>query len=219
MKAPLLLILVTAMSVTAFAQQSKERELDYVLRRTPDPQRGEKLYATCAACHGQAGEGVSDGSVPAIGGQHFKVVARELVEFRHGARVDTRMQHFAGSMDLAFSQQIADVAAYISSLEPKPVQRAGDDKRLAEGSEIYSRACRRCHGPTAQGNNNWFVPRLAGQHPEYLVQQMQAFVSSKRPDLKKDHAEVLGALNSDQLASVAEYLASVQPVAASGGKR
>src|SRR5690349_7946677 len=37
---------------------------------SPDRMRGAELFRVCAACHGAEGRGTSDGSIPAIAGQH-----------------------------------------------------------------------------------------------------------------------------------------------------
>ena len=102
-----------------------EREFNAVLRLKPDAVHGEQIFDTCSACHGDKGHGASDGSVPAIAGQNFRVIVRELVMFRHGGRSDPRMQHFTDRTHLSRgAQDIADVAAYVSQLQPsasKPI--------------------------------------------------------------------------------------------------
>jgi cytochrome c553 len=50
---------------------------------------------------------------------------------------------------------------------------------LAKGAEKYAAVCVACHG--ADGNSGIPEnPKLAGQHPEYLVKQLQEFKSGKR---------------------------------------
>lgn len=44
---------------------------------------------------------------------------------------------------------------------------------------VVSRAS--CHGATAAGDNLKRVPRLAGQHPEYLLAQFYDIAEGKRP--------------------------------------
>ncbi len=61
----------------------------------------------------------------------------------------------------------------------------------ARGAERSSRArgdvqakldyCKDCHGRSAQGFHGYFpIPRLAGQQPEYLKNQLQAFIEHRR---------------------------------------
>ncbi len=43
------------------------------------------------------------------------------------------------------------------------------------------RYCQDCHGPSGQGFRGFFpIPRLAGQQPNYLKNQLQAFVERRR---------------------------------------
>jgi cytochrome c553 len=50
---------------------------------------------------------------------------------------------------------------------------------LAKGAEKYTAVCASCHG--ADGNSGSPEnPKLAGQHPEYLVKQLQEFKAGKR---------------------------------------
>jgi cytochrome c553 len=50
---------------------------------------------------------------------------------------------------------------------------------LAKGSEKFAAVCAACHG--ADGNSGSPEnPKLAGQHPEYLVKQLQEFKAGKR---------------------------------------
>jgi cytochrome c oxidase subunit 2 len=188
---------------------TKSRELDLVLSRTPDPARGAKLYETCAACHGAQAEGIGDGSAPAIAGQPFTVVAKQLVDFRTGARSDPRMQHFADTTHLAYSQEVADVAGYVSQLVPRTPPLPRIDAGAPRGAIIYIRRCERCHGAIAEGNEAEFAPRLAGQHAEYLVRQLTDAAAGVRPAMKEAHAGVIDSLSHDDIAAVAASLSSL----------
>ena len=112
-------LLFTAPTFAGSPNSPAEREFAAVLRLKPDAVHGEQIFDTCAACHGDKGHGASDGSVPAIAGQNFRAVVRALVMFRHGGRSDPRMQHFTDRTHLSRgAQDIADVAAYVSQLQP-----------------------------------------------------------------------------------------------------
>jgi cytochrome c553 len=188
---------------------TKSRELDLVLARTPDPSHGAKLYETCAACHGTRGEGLSDGSVPAIAGQSFTVVAKQLVDFRSGRRSNRRMQHFADTTHLSYSQEVADVAAYVSQLAPRAPPVPGVDAGAPRGSIVYIRKCERCHGAMAEGIEAGLAPRLAGQHTEYLVRQLTDAAAGVRPAMKQAHAGIIDSLSPDDIAAVAASLSSL----------
>jgi cytochrome c553 len=63
---------------------------------------------------------------------------------------------------------------------------------LAKGSHVDAsrygvqaklRYCEDCHGPSAQGYRGFYpIPRLAGQQPEYLKNQLRAFIERRRPN-------------------------------------
>ena len=60
--------------------------------------------------------------------------------------------------------------------------RAEDERGATRGSiQAKLSYCQYCHGPAAQGYVGFFpIPRLAGQQPEYLENQLQPFVEHRR---------------------------------------
>jgi cytochrome c553 len=181
-------------------------ELGVVLTRNPDPQNGSVLYATCAACHGLKGEGASDGSVPAIAGQSYTVVAKQIVDFRAGVRSDARMEHFTDRRHLAFSQPVADVALFVARMTPSPRKAAPAGVDVDRGAMAYARACARCHGELGEGKEDTLAPRLAGQHYAYLLSQLDAASSGSRRTMVESHAGFQKSLARSDLEGVAGYL-------------
>ena len=59
---------------------------------------------------------------------------------------------------------------------------AKDTTGISRGDvQAKIRYCQDCHGPSGQGFRGFFpIPRLAGQQPEYLKNQLQAFVERRR---------------------------------------
>jgi cytochrome c553 len=71
----------------------------------------------------------------------------------------------------------ANEAAKPEAAKPEVAKMAKPD--LAKGSEKFASVCVSCHG--VDGNSAVPEnPKLAGQHPEYLVKQLQEFKSGKR---------------------------------------
>jgi cytochrome c553 len=188
-----------------------QQEYDSVLRSKADLVHGEKLFETCAACHGINGAGVSDGTVPAIAAQHFRVLAHELVDFRHDKRWDQRMEHFTDRHHLSGAQDIADVATYISSLPATRSLGRGSGEYLVNGAQVYSRQCAWCHGAAAEGDNRQGYPRLAGQNYEYLLRQLHDAVEGRRPDFPREHSSLLERFQRPDLVGVADYLSRLGP--------
>lgn len=86
-----------------------------------DPARGETHYATCAACHGAAGEGNEAMNAPRLAGTSDWYLLKQLRKFRSGVRganpanpIAIMMRPMA--MALPDEQALLDVVAYISTL-------------------------------------------------------------------------------------------------------
>jgi cytochrome c553 len=68
-------------------------------------------------------------------------------------------------------------AAHAAAPAPAPVAAKPD---LVQGEAKYTAVCAACHG--ADGNSGTPAnPKLAQQHPDYLVKQLQEFKGGKRP--------------------------------------
>ena len=76
---------------------------------------------------------------------------------------------------------------------------------LNKGAALYGQVCVACHA--ADGNSSIPAnPKLAQQHPEYLIKQLQEFKSGKR-----DNAVMKGfasAMSDDDMRNVAYWLTS-----------
>lgn len=57
----------------------------------------------------------------------------------------------------------------------------GHAQRAAGALPAKIAYCKDCHGPSAQGFLGYYpIPRLAGQQPEYLANQLRAFIEHRR---------------------------------------
>jgi cytochrome c553 len=66
-------------------------------------------------------------------------------------------------------------------------------------------ACGACHGPNAEGNGAF--PRLAGQHADYLIAQLEGFQSGVRANAPI-MTNVVKSLSPEQIRAAATYAAS-----------
>jgi cytochrome c553 len=215
-------VLASPLAASAASEASAARaEFLAAARLTPNADRGAQHYETCAACHGASGQGASDGTVPAIAGQHGSVLLKQLVDFRHDKRWDERMQHFADRHHLPTAQDLTDVAAHVARLPRFPAMSSavGDGAFLREGASVYFRVCEACHGPLGQGDALRFRPRLAGQHYEYLLRQMGITAAGFRPGMDPAHVTRLRKLTPEQIRGVADYLSRVSPDLSSQSQR
>jgi cytochrome c553 len=198
-------------AAVVFTMPAAQQEYLEVMQAHPDPERGAQYFATCAGCHGPRGGGTISGEFPRIAGQYFPVLARQLVEFRHGLRWDFRMENFADRHRLQDAQAIADVADYISQLDDTAPAGIGTGEFMAHGANVYFRVCESCHGSSGQGDPQHVIPRIGGQHYEYLRRQMHDAVEGRRPGFPAFHVALLGGLVYQDIDGVADYLSRIAP--------
>jgi len=98
----------------------------------------------------------------------------------------------------------------------------------AHGAERSSKArggiqakldyCKDCHGRAAQGFHGYFpIPRLAGQQPEYLKNQLQAFIEHRRTN--NIMFNVAHSLSPAMMDALAADFRALNPPPLGGGPR
>jgi cytochrome c553 len=108
-----------------------------------------------------------------------------------------------------------NIAAYLATQQPK--QGAARNKDTLElGRKIYRggiadrgvAACASCHGATGSGIPAQY-PRLAGQHQDYTVAQLQAFKTGGRSN-SPQMSTLAKRLSDDEMKAVADYIAGLK---------
>jgi cytochrome c553 len=206
----LLIICLAGVPLLASAASPIARDLAQATQATPNLEHGAELFVHCVACHGGNGAGQQDGSTPRIAGQHYSVLLKELVDFRHGKRWDFRMEEHAKKHFLETPQDVADVAAFVAQLEGGGDRGIGDGVHAADGARLFGARCASCHGPSGAGNARKVVPRLGGQHYAYLMRQMYDAVDGRRPTLQLVHPAKIAPLDFEQVRAVADYLSRIE---------
>ncbi len=177
-----------------------------------DAAAGQAKAAMCGACHGMDGNSVNP-IWPRLAGQHAEYIAKQLMDFKSGARTDPTMTAMAASVADA---DVQDIAAYFSS------QKAGTDSANAEkaapGGKLFRggdaangvAACMACHGPDGAGNGAAKFPSLRGQHVEYVKKQLTDFRAGNRSnDPNKMMGDVAAKMSDAQIEAVAEYVSGL----------
>jgi cytochrome c553 len=157
-------------------------------------EEGKTVYASCAVCHGAAGEGNVKMNAPAIVNLDSWYAYRQIMNFRNDIRgaspSDTLgYQMAAMAKSLRDSMAVSHVLAYIKSLPATsaPSLIKGD---VAKGKLTYQTVCGSCHGPSANGNVKMNAPGLSGLDDWYIKRQINNFKNSIRGSHPKD---ILGA--------------------------
>jgi len=76
--------------------------------------------------------------------------------------------------------------------------------------------CKTCHGLSGQGYYGYYtMPRLAGQQPKYIENQLRAFIEHRRTNLIM--ANVAHALSPSMLSALAHHFRDLNPPPLGGG--
>lgn len=202
----LAVLALSLVPIAVSAAMTARSEFENALRAKPDLAHGAELFHACVTCHGPTGNGADDGSIPRIAGQHFTVLVRQLVDYRHDLRWDVRMEHYAGRGLLKDVQSIADVASYVSMLARDAPRNVGDGSLLRHGAQVYAQRCAECHGEAGEGDGRALTPRVAGQHYAYLLRQLYDGVDGRRPNFSASHVRILARLQRDDFVGLADFL-------------
>lgn len=166
----------------------------------------------CSSCHGITGHSVSP-EFPNLAAQQADYIEAQLHAFRDRTRADphahTYMWGMAAHLDDA---TISGVAGYFSAQPALPGHPAAPEE-TALGGKIFREgiedrdvpACSACHGDLGQGQGA--IPRLTGQHTEYLAEQLKHFRSNARAN-DTMHQNALN-LTDPEISALARYLGSL----------
>jgi cytochrome c553 len=170
-------------------------------------QPSAERLAACAACHGASGNSPSP-AIPSIAGQPRVFIENQLVIMREGLReVPVMAPVLKGLTD----EEISALAKHFSALPVVPAVAPVQAEKQRAGAEISRKAlCGTCHLATYSGQNQ--VPRLAGQHEDYLLLAMKAFRDQPGPGRDTIMAATLRGMNDTELGQLAHYF-SQAPIA------
>jgi len=74
--------------------------------------------------------------------------------------------------------QFAIVTMLVTSANAETATKSTEPKGELQAKIAY---CENCHGVSAQGFHGYYpIPRLAGQQPEYIKNQLEAFIEHRR---------------------------------------
>ena len=166
----------------------------------------EIVQGKCFLCHGVDGESSSP-VFPRLAGQHAVYVARQLGDYQSGRRKSTTMQPMVEGLTPTDFQVLGK---YFAS---RPVHaHEVDDTELAQvGRFIFQRgnpfsgvaACSSCHGTKGQGNEQ--LPRLAGQHAQYIETQLRQFNKRERNNDNAVMHTIASKLSELEIKAVSSY--------------
>lgn len=195
-----------------------------------DLEYGEEINELCAGCHGEFGQGSTDGEYPRLAGLDRQYLVRQLQYFKDRSRLNIPMLPYATERELPEKDVLA-VSAFMSSIQLPtrlpPVDESSFDsyarlqasRRVVNiarypgdvdaGKQLYSRECGSCHGKDGLGKPDKRAPRLVGQHSKYILRQMRLISSGKRLHDEPGDAEIFSQFSDAEIDNMLAWL-SVQ---------
>lgn len=179
-----------------------------------DATAGAGKVAICATCHGNDGNSQIPMN-PSLAGQSANYLAKQLQDYKSGARQNATMSAMVGGLS---EQDIVDIAAFYAAQSRRITGAQPGDDALALGETLYragnadisAAACTACHSPSGQGNAPAGFPAIGGQHSEYTLTQLKAFRAGERAnDLNGMMRTVVERLTDAELTALANYLAGL----------
>ncbi|MEY3183029.1 MAG: hypothetical protein RLZ35_1014 [Pseudomonadota bacterium] len=179
---------------------------------------GNPKTQACASCHGETGNSPPEMATnPKLAGQHQKYLVKQMLEFKKGAEGPRPNGIMLGFVQDLSEQDIKEIAAYYAAqnitLGKVPAQF------LALGQQIYRGgilkegipACSACHGANGKGNALMSAPALSGQHPEYIIAQMQAFKThTRKNDPNAMMRDMAKKMTDEEIEAVAHYVSGLR---------
>ena len=88
--------------------------------------RGARLYRErCASCHGARGEGVAETFSPALQGQHYRYLVRQLIDIA-GVRRDNAFPAMVEAVSDLSARDVSSIADFVSRLPATASDRGGE---------------------------------------------------------------------------------------------
>ncbi|HLR13705.1 MAG TPA: c-type cytochrome [Burkholderiaceae bacterium] len=200
----------------------------------PDADKGAELYTNgdmsrgiiaCVTCHGEAGNSTLSDN-PVLAGMPHEYIVKQLIDFvkpedkDRAARLgeggaDSLMTPFAAALN---EEDRSNLALYLAQQSPDldNAPTATNEDTMERGQHIWRGglpdrnvpACASCHGANGMGMPAEY-PRLAGQFPEYIEQQLKLFRSGDR-DNSSMMFDIADRMSDSDIAAVSDYAAGLR---------
>ncbi len=204
MKLPVSFLCAAAAAALSFSVQAQTVK--------PDLGKGAATFGqVCVACHAADGNSATPAN-PKLAQQHPEYLIKQLQEYKSGKRDNAIMKGFASALS---DDDMRNISYWLASQKATP--GFAQDKDLVRlGERIYRggiagrdvAACAACHSPNGAGIPSQY-PRLAGQHAEYTVDQMNQFRSGVRKN-SAQMTKIAAYMTDEEIRAVADYIAGLR---------
>lgn len=169
-----------------------------------DAEAGGKKAEVCAVCHGLNGNSVAP-NFPNLAGQTARYIYLQLKDFKERKRINPIMSEIAAKLT---KQDMFDLADWYASQKPDNHNSRKTDANLSNGEKLVDAAlCTMCHLEGFSGQNE--VPRVAGQHYEYIIKQLKDFKYKIRTNDLGSMSAVVETIADEELEDIAAYVSNL----------
>ena len=160
--------------------------------------------AICAACHGATGNN-DNPQYPVLAGQTARYIYTELADFKAGRRHDPNMDAIVQPLSRDDMLALAD---YFSKQKQASSPFKADPAKVDLGKKKSDEVlCPMCHLGGFVGQNE--IPRIAGQHYEYIKKQLADFKARRRTNDAGNMTSVASTLSDDDIDNLAQYITTL----------
>jgi cytochrome c553 len=166
---------------------------------------GEKLAASCNACHGKNGNHPNQ-DAPRLAGLSTNYLQHAISDYRDGKRRSDMMQMLTRYLS---DTDIEKISYYYANQTPEKSLQKLKGVGAKQGKKLAS-DCTACHGK--DGNSKDVkIPSLAGQNSRYLVNAISTY-KEKGSRNQKDMNNVANKLGKPAIQSLAQHFAQLSPM-------
>jgi cytochrome c553 len=158
----------------------------------------------CAACHGPNGNSTQP-QFPILAGQTSRYLYLQLRDFQEKRRGDPDMSHTGVALT---RDEVHELADWFARQKPAPNGFKPDPEKVRLGKAVAdAKLCTMCHLGGFTGQNE--IPRVAGQHHDYVLKQLMDFKQRKRTNDAGNMTAVCVGLSEEDIQNLAHYLAGL----------
>lgn len=171
---------------------------------SPSADAMKEKAIVCTTCHGEGGNAIITTS-PILAGQTSRYMYLQLKDFKEGRRKDPLMSAMVGSLSKDDMRALAD---YFAGQKKKRNNFNADPEKAAKGKAVADAAlCTMCHLGGFAGQNE--IPRVAGQHYDYVVKQLKDFRARNRTNDAGNMTSVSKGLSDEDIENLAHYISGL----------